>query len=367
MKKIGMDFSRFDTEHKGGKDEVAYLLLQGFQALGVAGQLVCFCHEDLLPKIRRLAPDAECAVLPAASVRARGTQFLLDTWNLRRLAKQFGLHKLLFTNKITPPCPFPVPTCVIPHDIQPMSADKYTLNPMKNLRKAGIVCDFLFRDQLVAISDYDRQQFLQFFPWARKKIVRIYDPVRFASRVDPSAEKKYILALNIQHGHKNIETLLRAYARIADRIPCRLVLAGRKSEEYQPQLDMVVAKHHLEEKVIFPGFVPAEALEKLIQQTRLFVNPSLFEGFGMPAVEMMGRCVPTLVSRCAAVPEVTMGRCLYYDPPTDDEALANAILQEMRKPMSDAALEEASQAVRQKYDYLHISKEYWDMLTDERA
>lgn len=58
----------------------------------------------------------------------------------------------------------------------------------------------------------------------------------------------------------------------------------------------------------------------------LYINPSLFEGFGMTAVEAMILKVPTLLSRVSANYEVTKGLCHYYEPADDVEALAAAIL-----------------------------------------
>ena len=130
-------------------------------------------------------------------------------------------------------------------------------------------------------------------------------------------------------------------------------------------LKKLVHENHLEDRVVFTGFVSYEKLNHIIEKTRIYVNASIFEGFGMTAVEMMGRKVPTIVAANTAQPEVTMGLCRYYSPAKDHMALAETIMEEIKNPRSDAELESIAKAIREKYSYEKIAKEYWEFF--ERA
>jgi alpha-1,3-rhamnosyl/mannosyltransferase len=62
------------------------------------------------------------------------------------------------------------------------------------------------------------------------------------------------------------------------------------------------------------GRVADETLAALYRSARLFVYPSLYEGFGLPPLEAMASGCPCVVSRAAALPEVLGDAALYCDP-----------------------------------------------------
>ena len=192
------------------------------------------------------------------------------------------------------------------------------------------------------------------------KITRIYNPIRFTQPpVDQNCRKEYITLLNIMYPHKNTVTALRAFRRIAEKTDLNLALVGREPAHVQ-QLKDYVARHGLEERVLFTGFVSDETLSEVIEKTRIYVNPSFFEGFGMTAVEMMGRGVPTIVADSTAMPEVTRGLCRYYGPADDADQLAAVILEELEHPTPPERLAEIAQEMRETYSYVKVANEYWD-------
>jgi glycosyltransferase involved in cell wall biosynthesis len=79
------------------------------------------------------------------------------------------------------------------------------------------------------------------------------------------------------------------------------------------------------DRVHITGFVSDAELGQFYANARLFVLPSLYEGFGMPAVEALGLGVPTLVSNAFALPEVTLGYAGLIDKPRDVGAWAASI------------------------------------------
>jgi glycosyltransferase involved in cell wall biosynthesis len=86
---------------------------------------------------------------------------------------------------------------------------------------------------------------------------------------------------------------------------------------------------------VLTGFIADAELGALYRGASLFVLPSLFEGFGMPAVEAIALGAPTLVSDLPVLREVSLNGAYYIDDPLDDEHLADQMATALR--LGDAA------------------------------
>lgn len=367
--KLGIDLCEFSPEHAGGKDEVAYNIIRGFVEKGHCEDIVCLCHKDLVPIIKKINSKLKTHIVPQSKRPCFIPRIVFRYF--RGLYYKFKLPKLnfdvlLFTNKLSPFMKLPVKTVIIPHDMQFFEAENipglhYSKSYLK-IMKWQITNDFKYRDHIIAISDFDKDEIIKFFPSIGNKVIRIYDPINFDRiKEQISNERKYITALNIQHPHKNCKTLIKAYALIKDQIPYKLLLVGKKPSNANKIEDYILA-NELEDKVSFTGFVNDEELARIIDETAIYVNPSYFEGFGMTAIEMMGRKIPTIVADNSASKETTLGLCKYYSPTGDSKALANSILDVINNPYTQEKLNLISSKVRQKYDFRKISDEYWNNL-----
>lgn len=150
---------------------------------------------------------------------------------------------------------------------------------------------------------------------------------------------------------------------IADCIDRNLVLVGNVPKRVA-YLKEYVEQHNLSGRVIFTGFVDGKKKRELLVNSCLYINPSLFEGFGMTAVEAMILKVPTLLSRVSANYEVTKGLCHYYEPADDVEALATAILAFFKEPENGEALEDKSKEMLKMYDYQKIAAQYMELFRE---
>lgn len=143
--------------------------------------------------------------------------------------------------------------------------------------------------------------------------------------------------------HKNIETLLAAYARVtAGREPAPpLVLVGDlESETYLSAAAGIrqrIDDLGLGADVLLPGFVPDETLACLYTAATAVALPSLAEGFGLPAVEAAACGAPVLLSDLPAHRE-SLGDGGLYFPPRNAEALADALATVLDNPAARAAL-----------------------------
>jgi len=115
---------------------------------------------------------------------------------------------------------------------------------------------------------------------------------------------RYILAVGTLEPRKNLATAIAAFRRLPDAVRRRfpLVIAGMPGwgERLPPGVREMAAQGELR----IAGFVPQAGLPALYSGARLFVYPSLYEGFGLPPLEAMACGVPVVVSRRASLPEV---------------------------------------------------------------
>lgn len=160
--------------------------------------------------------------------------------------------------------------------------------------------------------------------------------------------RPYILYLGNFLPHKNIAMLITAYALFKQRygLPHCLVLAG-KNTKLRPQLERVIAAEQVTDDVVLTGFVEDEWVSPLYDHADLFVYPSLYEGFGLQALEAMARRVPVAASNVAALPEVVGEAGLLFDP-ADRAAIAHALHaaltdQALRQRLVAAGLERITQ------------------------
>lgn len=365
--RIGVEAFFLKPSHGGGKEQVLFNLLKGFQHIGRASTIHVFAYDYSADILKELIPDAEFTFVPYKNIFGYKTlnDSFLKTFRLKGLVKQHKIDVLFFPHYNTGLRKFKIPSVVLPHDIQTVS------NPAQFSLKARMIYglqyhfDFKLRTKIIAISDFDRSEIEKFYPHYRNKIERIYNPVdtdfTVPEKNNPGAPP-YICAVNIAYGHKNTITLIRAFEKIMENIEHNLVLIGATTGGTE-FLKTFVAEHKLGDRVRFTGFLGDRELHQVLCGAALFVNPSLFEGFGLPAIEAGLRCVPVISSMTGASVEVTKNLLNYYQPADDHGILAEKILEVLSQRQSSAELEAIRNNYLSSYAYSHISRLYHDFLT----
>ena len=90
-----------------------------------------------------------------------------------------------------------------------------------------------------------------------------------------------------------------------------LVIVGKQGWSYDDVYDIPEA---CRDNIIFKGYVSKKELIELYQKAKLFVYPSLYEGFGLPVAEAMACGCPVVTSNLSSLPEVAGNACLLVDP-----------------------------------------------------
>ncbi|MGZ8869051.1 MAG: glycosyltransferase family 4 protein [Thermoanaerobaculia bacterium] len=138
---------------------------------------------------------------------------------------------------------------------------------------------------------------------------------RFRAGAPNSAPSPYFLYAGNDRPHKNVERLVEGFAAVKRRRPeLSLVLAGGEFERYQSR-----------DGVITPGFVSDAELAALYRGAIAVVQPSIEEGFGLPAAEAMASGVAVITSAAPALVEITADAALHVDA-TSSSAIADAML-----------------------------------------
>ncbi len=182
-------------------------------------------------------------------------------------------------------------------------------------------------DKIIAVSKFTKDEIIRFYKIAPEKVEVAYNSVgnNFAQNYFPQKEvdvvrtkynlpEKFILYLGTMQPRKNLSFLIEAYVGIKDKIPgVKLVLAGKKSYNYDRKIDQIVASYKLEKDVLFPGFIDELDKPVVFYLSQLFVFPSLYEGFGIPILEAMSQGVPVLAADISSLREVGGEGALYFN------------------------------------------------------
>lgn len=140
--------------------------------------------------------------------------------------------------------------------------------------------------------------------------------------------------------HKNLLGLLKALPGvIAEHPELHLAIVGSTTGEgfwdnVQELKSFVAGNPPLDEHVHFTGYITDVELVEMLNGAAALVFPSLWEGFGLPAVEAMSCGVPVLASDCSSLPEVVGDAGLYFEP-RDPVSIADCL----RRFLGDADLQ----------------------------
>jgi alpha-1,3-rhamnosyl/mannosyltransferase len=185
-------------------------------------------------------------------------------------------------------------------------------------------------DMLITDTEYTRQEVAAFFNWPLNKIRAVhlacsddFHP-RTSQELIPTLKKyglssgAFSLYVGTIEPRKNLEVLLDAYTMLP--LPARknwpLVLIGYQG--WGNTLSRIEAAVS-EGWVSYLGFVPSADLPLLFAGARLFLFPSLYEGFGLPLLEAMASGTPVVCSNASTLPEVAGNAAAMCDPKDADE------------------------------------------------
>jgi glycosyltransferase involved in cell wall biosynthesis len=199
-----------------------------------------------------------------------------------------------------------------PRDLRVLS----TMVP-RSIRKAAHV---------ITVSQDARRQIIEHYRVPEAKISAIYngpgrgaEPIKVeAAREELAAmglelERPFLLTVGNLQPRKNLVRLIEAFGELVThrRHDIDLVIVGPK--RYRAE-EVIKAAGPVADRIHFTGYINDRQLAAAYRCSRVFVLPSLYEGFGLPALEAMAHGVPVACSKAGALPEVCGEAAVMFDP-----------------------------------------------------
>jgi glycosyltransferase involved in cell wall biosynthesis len=219
---------------------------------------------------------------------------------------------------------------------------KHTQRWRKNIYKSIKNTDIIIT--VSNSSKIDIEKYLQCHKIKNKSIDFIYA----ASQVDYSdnyimdtllkykIDTDYFLFLGTLEPRKNPLNLIKAFLKFKEntKSTMKLVFAGKKGWLYADVLDYIET-NKMQNEIIFTGYITNKEKYDLLKNTKAFIFLSIYEGFGIPALEALKFNVPTLLSDIPVFHELFKDNALYVNPNNIDEVsfMLNKILSD--SPMID--------------------------------
>jgi glycosyltransferase involved in cell wall biosynthesis len=178
--------------------------------------------------------------------------------------------------------------------------------------------------KIIAVSEATRSDLLHYYRLPEDRIRVIYHGVdRALFRLRREHIEPFVLCVSTLHPHKNLERLIRTYGR--QPRDYRLVLAGMRGF-HTDAVERLIHEMGLDGHVTLTGWISREELFSLYDRALACIQPSIFEGFGMPVLEAMAAGVPLACSNIPPHREIVGDTVLTFDP-LDEEAIADALEQ----------------------------------------
>ena len=284
-------------------------------------------HEYLRELFEKQSPDV-CFWQTGIPATNRYARIIREQTQLPRMAKRDAID-VLWSPGYTAPLRAGCRQVVSVLDMQ------YRSHPEDLSWLARLTTDVLVRgaakaaDRLIAISEFSASEIVRYTRATRDQIAVTPLAVseEFGRPSDATlpvpADRPYILCVANTYPHKNVHSLVHAFALLAGELEHNLVVVGKARRGERAYRD-AVSQRGLDERILRLERVSREELIALYRGADCFVFPSLYEGFGLPVLEGMMAGTPVITTRSGSLPEVG-GDVAVYAHPVCPETLETAI------------------------------------------
>jgi glycosyltransferase involved in cell wall biosynthesis len=254
---------------------------------------------------------------------------------LRRILREqrcdvFHMPSLAWLPPYFPPCPYVVTV----HDVL-----DYMYRASNHRGFRGTISFYSTRhvlrnaSRILAVSNFTRQDVSRLFEIPASRIEVIYNAIdeRFLQGHATSEERQFIaeryqvnypfiLYAGKISPHKNLIRIIEAFSSLKSELSkedkfadLKLIIIGDEVSRH-PDLRRTVIRSGVQNDVRFLGFVPIDVLRIFYDTAKVFVFPSLYEGFGLPPLEAMAHGTPVVTSNTSSLPEVVRDAAVLVNP-----------------------------------------------------
>ena len=268
-------------------------------------------------------------------IPAQPNEFSLGSYfELHRILKINGCDLLHVPHLFWKPQGIPCPYVVTVHDLLD---HMYRVNSHSTLKR-NLHFQFTKRvlhnaARIFAVSNFSKKDTERLFRVRPEKIEVIYNALddRFRLGHATDTERQFIaeryqvnypflLYAGRISPHKNVVRIIEAFSALKTELAkegqfedLKLIIIGDEVSKH-PDLRRAVVKGRVQNDVRFLGFVPIEVLRIFYDQAKIFVFPSLYEGFGLPPLEAMAHGTPVVTSNTSSIPEVVGNAAVMVNP-----------------------------------------------------
>ena len=334
--KIGIEVQRLFRKKKFGIESSSLELIKKLRELGPEHEYVVFAKKD--EDIACLEPSRNLRIKTlAGKFFVDFEQFFLP------LAASREQVDLLHCTGNTTPYFSPVPVVQTLHDVIFMdtipSGDSMYQRLGNHYRRKLVPLITPRSNAIITVSEHEKQRIVKRLNIDPERIHVIHNGINekrfhtnYNERMKRSVQEKYglvdefILFLGNQSCRKNPEGAIEAYVKYATETsrPMALVTPGL-SEKFVVQKLRELKYPYSKQQFICPGYISDTDLPVLFGLCKMFLFPSLSEGFGMPIVEAMACGAPVITSKISCMPEVAGNAAMLTDP-FDPNDIAQAML-----------------------------------------
>jgi glycosyltransferase involved in cell wall biosynthesis len=319
---IGIDANEANlTQNRVGINEYAYNLLWVMSNLQTDHKFVIYLKtkpNESLPKERE---GWKYRVIPFPKL-----------WTQTRLPFDLYFHwprpDVFFSMTHYAPRFAPMPTVVSIMDLGFLQTPEQFTKKDFNQLKSWTAYSVHNAKRVMAISDYTRDAVIKTYNKKPEDVITshlacnpsITGPVHNKSVLKKyNISKPYFIFIGSLRPSKNVDGLIKAFAKLDSQY--NLVIVGKKAWLFG-EIFKTVADLHLQDRVIFTGFVEEWEKQVLLSESVAYVLPSFMEGFGIPVLEAFTCQTPAVVSAVASLPEVAGEAGIYVEPDDIDSIAA---------------------------------------------
>jgi len=324
--KIGLDTFACD----GGMSGVGMYLTQFLKHIppSYEAQFELFGWEYDKYAYSEVAPNFE--FIPQGTINGRTANSLWHLFKYRKFAKQRNFDACFFpAAHKRPPYNSPCPSIGVVHDMAAYWGTRKTREHLGALLRMVFPNSLRRMDRIIAVSEWVKQELAERAHIKENRIEVVPNGVDFSAfyprqrneesvlLIQPfSFRRPYVLCVSrIDHPIKNHVRLIEAFGIFKEKtkFPHRLVLAGHNSNNAD-KVREAASSSAWRGDIFFTGYFPLKSLPELYAGADFVVLPSMYEGFGLCALEAMASGVPALCARAASLPETAEHAALYFDP-----------------------------------------------------
>lgn len=238
---------------------------------------------------------------------------------------------LYFTPNFNLPFFIKIPIISGIHDLLFLDVDRIVSKIGKFIRKLFLVYAFNKSNSLFTVSNFSKSRLIYHFG-SNKKITILYNGIDsqlqkffIANDTESLSNGDYVLYVGNVKPHKGINLLINAYIEAKNEgFNKKLVIVGNKNN-FRTSLDL--DEYFLRNNDIeFTGYLNCDKLYKLMYNASALIQPSIYEGFGIPPLEAMFLGTPAFISDIEVFKEIYANTPAQFFVSNDVNSLKNLLL-----------------------------------------